>query len=213
MFGMISIWGLFIQFKTWFSRQSDPTPSHLGLTFPWIRMRGDRRSSSFRKEKPAGLSRALSWLSVSTLSRQSRRIFHSQSELHAIHTRPAYSHTHLHAVDRDEDDDDNWVYQPQHKIGERRKDRQQWRVNLRYCHTILFVACFFRCTPTKPCCMFALAAVTKLGAHLNGFLFSLSTRKPVNDLFTCTSKSKKWVTVFLWPLVLCVHILGTSWLP
>ncbi|KAG8011303.1 NHS-like protein 1 [Nibea albiflora] len=82
-------------------------------------MRGDRRSSSFRKEKPAGLSRALSWLSVSTLSRQSRRIFHSQNELHAVHHRHthSYSHTHLHAADKDEGgDDDNWVYQPQHKI-------------------------------------------------------------------------------------------------
>ncbi|GLD70172.1 NHS-like protein 1 isoform X3 [Lates japonicus] len=96
-------------------------------------MRGDRRSASFRKEKPPGLSRALSWLSVSTLSRQSRRIFHSQSELHAVHHRHAYSHshshTHLHAADGDEDDDDdNWVYQPQHKIGEsgtkgRKKER------------------------------------------------------------------------------------------
>ncbi|XP_030261255.1 NHS-like protein 1 isoform X6 [Sparus aurata] len=93
-------------------------------------MRGDRRSSSFRKEKPAGLSRALSWLSVSTLSRQSRRIFHSQSELHAIHTRPAYSHTHLHAVDRDEEDDDNWVYQPQHKIAVSNLDEEsKWTVH------------------------------------------------------------------------------------
>lgn len=83
-------------------------------------MRGERRSASFQKEKPAGLSRALSWLSVSTLSRQSRRVFHSQSELHAIHKRHAYSHshTHLHAAVRDEDDDDSWVYHPQHKIGE-----------------------------------------------------------------------------------------------
>lgn len=84
-------------------------------------MRGDRRSASFRKEKSAGLSRALSWLSVSTLSRQSRRIFHSQNELHAVHNRHAYSHshTHLHSADRDEDDDDDdsWVYHPQHKIG------------------------------------------------------------------------------------------------
>ncbi|XP_049914329.1 NHS-like protein 1 [Epinephelus moara] len=80
-------------------------------------MRGERRSASFRKEKPAGLSRALSWLSVSTLSRQSRRIFHSQNELHSVHNRQSYSHTHLHAADGDEDDDDdNWVYQPQHKI-------------------------------------------------------------------------------------------------
>lgn len=79
-------------------------------------MRGDRRSSSFRKEKPTGLYRAFSWLNVSSLSLQSRRIFHSQSELHNSqkHSR---SHTYLHAADRDEDED-NWVYQPQHKIGE-----------------------------------------------------------------------------------------------
>ncbi|XP_035534319.1 NHS-like protein 1 isoform X3 [Morone saxatilis] len=97
-----------------------------------MRMRGDRRSSSFRKEKPAGLSRALSWLSVSTLSRQSRRIFHSQNELHAIHNRRthSYSHTHLHATDRDEDDDDNWVYQPQHKIAVSNLDEEsKWTVH------------------------------------------------------------------------------------
>uniref|UniRef100_A0AAV2KBJ2 Uncharacterized protein n=1 Tax=Knipowitschia caucasica TaxID=637954 RepID=A0AAV2KBJ2_KNICA len=76
-------------------------------------MRGDRRSSSFRKDKPVGLSRALSWLNVSTLSRQSKRIFHSQGELHGRHT---LSHSHLHTANRD--DDDNWVYQPQHRIGE-----------------------------------------------------------------------------------------------
>ncbi|KAL3052507.1 hypothetical protein OYC64_005115 [Pagothenia borchgrevinki] len=87
-------------------------------------MRGERRSSSFRKEKPAGMSRALSWLSVSTLSRQSRRIFHSQNNLHAVHHRQPHSHSHtrLHAAvrDEDDDDDDNWVYQPQHKRGETR---------------------------------------------------------------------------------------------
>ncbi|XP_070843093.1 NHS-like protein 1 isoform X6 [Chaetodon trifascialis] len=98
-----------------------------------MRMRGDRRSSSFRKEKPAGLSRALSWLSVSTLSRQSRRIFHSQNELHAIHDRQThlYSHTHLHAADGDEeDDDDSWVYQPQHKIAVSNLDEEsKWTVH------------------------------------------------------------------------------------
>ncbi|TNN68638.1 NHS-like protein 1 [Liparis tanakae] len=81
-------------------------------------MRGERRSASLRKEKPAGLSRALSWLSVSTLSRQSRRIFHSQNDLHAAHRRQphSHSHTHLNAAGRAEgDDDDDWVYQPQHK--------------------------------------------------------------------------------------------------
>lgn len=84
-------------------------------------MRGDRRSASFRKEKPAGLSRALSWLNVSNLSRQSRRVFQSQNELNMVHSRHPYSqsHSHLHTSDGDErEDDDNWVYRPQHKIGE-----------------------------------------------------------------------------------------------
>ncbi|KAK5880164.1 hypothetical protein CesoFtcFv8_023219 [Champsocephalus esox] len=92
-------------------------------------MRGERRSSSFRKEKPAGLSRALSWLSVSTLSRQSRRIFHSQNNLHAVHHRQPYSHSHtrLHAAvrDEDDDDDDNWVYHYQHKRGETRNCNEE----------------------------------------------------------------------------------------
>ncbi|XP_029352107.1 NHS-like protein 1 isoform X2 [Echeneis naucrates] len=95
-------------------------------------MRGDRRSASFRKEKPAGLSRALSWLSVSTLSHQSRRIFHSQNELHAVHNRRAcsLSHSHLHAADGDEDDDDDWVYQPQHKIAVSNLDEEsKWTVH------------------------------------------------------------------------------------
>ncbi|XP_058468588.1 NHS-like protein 1 isoform X3 [Solea solea] len=97
-------------------------------------MRGDRRSASFRKEKPVGLSRALSWLSVSTLSRQSRRIFHSQSELHAVHNSHSYSrsHTHLHTADGNEgdDDDDDWVYQPQHKIAVSNLDEEsKWTVH------------------------------------------------------------------------------------
>lgn len=83
-------------------------------------MRGDKRCASFRQEKAAGLSRALSWLSVSSLSRQSRRIFHSQNELHSVHNRQTHSHPRLYAADRDgeEEDQDNWVYQPQHKTGE-----------------------------------------------------------------------------------------------
>lgn len=82
-------------------------------------MRGDRRSASFRKDKPVGLSRALSWLNVSTLSRNSRGVYHSQNQLHSRHT---LSHTHLHRTNGDEHDDDNWVYQPQHKIGEEGND-------------------------------------------------------------------------------------------
>lgn len=96
-----------------------PHPFFRGIT-----MRGDRRCSSFRKEKPAGLSRALSWLSVSNLSRQSRRIFHSQSELHAVHNHQthSFSHTHLYSSDRDKrEDDDDWVYHPQHRKGEGRR--------------------------------------------------------------------------------------------
>ncbi|XP_068197935.1 NHS-like protein 1 isoform X3 [Antennarius striatus] len=94
-------------------------------------MRGDKKCTSFHKDKPAGLSRALSWLSVSTLSRQSRRIFHSQNELHAIHSRPtqSYLHNHLHATDSDEDDD-NWVYHPQHKIAVSNLDEEsKWTVH------------------------------------------------------------------------------------
>lgn len=87
-------------------------------------MRGDKRCSSFRKEKPAGLSRALSWLSVSTLSRQSRRIFHSQYELHSAHNRQTHSHPHLYPADGDEEDEDSWVYQPQHKTGEDGAERE-----------------------------------------------------------------------------------------
>uniref|UniRef100_A0A3B5AVL1 NHS like 1 n=1 Tax=Stegastes partitus TaxID=144197 RepID=A0A3B5AVL1_9TELE len=89
-------------------------------------MRGDRRSSSFRKEKPPGLSRALSWLSVSTLSRQSRRIFHSQNELHVVHNR-----SHLHAANGDEDgDDENWVYHPQHRRAVSNLDEEsKWTVH------------------------------------------------------------------------------------
>lgn len=82
-------------------------------------MRGDKRCGSFRKEKPAGLSRALSWLNVSSISRQSRRIFHSQNELHSAHNHQTRSHPHRYGPDRDEEEDeDNWVYQPQHKTGE-----------------------------------------------------------------------------------------------
>nr|XP_057912094.1 NHS-like protein 1 isoform X3 [Doryrhamphus excisus] len=95
-------------------------------------MRGDRRSSSFQKEKPAGLSRAFSWLSVSNLSRQSRHIFHSQNELHVVHNRrPSSQHPHRdrHASD-ESDDDDNWVYQPQHKIAVSNLDEEsKWTVH------------------------------------------------------------------------------------
>ncbi|CAL8312759.1 unnamed protein product [Lota lota] len=80
-------------------------------------------------DKPAvGLTRALSWLNVSTLSRQTRRLFRSQSELRppapgrrAPRSQPrSRSHAHLHAGGEGEDgggggNDDDWVYEPQHR--------------------------------------------------------------------------------------------------
>ncbi|XP_045066137.1 NHS-like protein 1 isoform X3 [Coregonus clupeaformis] len=85
-------------------------------------MRRDRSSGSFRKvrkEKSEGLSRALSWLSVSSLSRQTRRIFRSQSELNThSHTHShthSRSHSHLHPGEAEEEDDEDWVYEPQHR--------------------------------------------------------------------------------------------------
>ncbi|XP_037305654.2 NHS-like protein 1 isoform X3 [Pungitius pungitius] len=97
-------------------------------------MRGERRCASFRKDKPVGLSRALSWLNVSTLSRQTRRIFHSQNELHVAHNRRTHSHTHLNAADREEgeeaEDEEEWVYRPQHRIAVSNLDEEsKWTVH------------------------------------------------------------------------------------
>ncbi|KAM4529150.1 NHS-like protein 1 isoform 3-T3 [Fundulus diaphanus] len=92
-------------------------------------MRGDRRSASFQKEKPAGLSRALSWLNMSPLSHQGRRLFHSQSDLHVVPNRRWRSHPHVPQKDEDGDDDD-WVYRPQHKIAVSNLDEEsKWTVH------------------------------------------------------------------------------------
>uniref|UniRef100_A0A3Q2NN86 NHS like 1 n=1 Tax=Fundulus heteroclitus TaxID=8078 RepID=A0A3Q2NN86_FUNHE len=92
-------------------------------------MRGDRRSASFQKEKPAGLSRALSWLNMSPLSHQGRRLFHSQSDLHVVPNRRSRSHPHVPRKDEDGDDDD-WVYRPQHKIAVSNLDEEsKWTVH------------------------------------------------------------------------------------
>ncbi|XP_077409414.1 NHS-like protein 1 isoform X3 [Vanacampus margaritifer] len=86
-------------------------------------MRGDRRTS----EKPARLWRALSWLSVSTFSRQSRHVFHSQNELHLVHNRrpcqepPSHHDRHATAA---------CVYQPQHKTAVSSLDEEsKWTVH------------------------------------------------------------------------------------
>ncbi|KAJ8410201.1 hypothetical protein AAFF_G00201820 [Aldrovandia affinis] len=72
-------------------------------------MRRERSSGSFRRdgrERTASIPRALSWLSLSTLSRQTRRIFRSQGELAAGQRQEGAQ------------DDDDWVYRPQHRKGE-----------------------------------------------------------------------------------------------
>lgn len=108
-------------------------------------MRGDKRCGSFREEKPAGLSRALSWLSVSSISRQSRRIFHSQNELHSAHNHQTHSRPHLYGPDRDEEEDeDNWVYQPQHKTGED-EHRQRYPLQI-----IVYRRLHSSCRKTRP---------------------------------------------------------------
>ncbi|XP_058611058.1 NHS-like protein 1 isoform X3 [Onychostoma macrolepis] len=87
-------------------------------------MMRDKRSGSFRRdrdkaEKAAPISRALSWLSVSSLSQQTRKLFRSQTSLHR------HSHT-PHGVD----EDDDWVYEPQHYIAVSNLDEEKkWTVH------------------------------------------------------------------------------------
>ncbi|XP_019729263.1 NHS-like protein 1 isoform X3 [Hippocampus comes] len=94
-------------------------------------MRGDRRPP----EKPAKLSRALSWFSLSTLSRQNRHIFYSQNELHVVHdhrsSQEQHSHPDCRATSPDTGGDtDDWVYQPQHKIAVSNLDEEsKWTVH------------------------------------------------------------------------------------
>ncbi|XP_036405492.1 NHS-like protein 1 isoform X2 [Megalops cyprinoides] len=84
-------------------------------------MRRDRSSGSFRKEgkeRAASIPRALSWLSLSSLSRQTRRIFRSQGELAAG------------PPGEPEEDDDDWVYTPQHRKAVSNLDEEsKWTVH------------------------------------------------------------------------------------
>lgn len=181
-------------------------------------MRGDRRSSSFRKEKPAGLSRALSWLSVSTLSHQSRRIFHSQSELHAAHTRPAYSHTHLHTADGDGDEDeDNWVYQPQHKIGESGEEVRAWQATW-----LTFQLPWFRYKtvdgdpPQHIVCFAWLHHNFTQCLEITQWIFVLALHQEATKrlvyLHKQANKQRSGSLSFYGPLVLHLCVLDTSWL-
>ncbi|XP_035278043.1 NHS-like protein 1 isoform X3 [Anguilla anguilla] len=81
-------------------------------------MRRERTSGSFRRdgrEKAPSIPRALSWLGLSTLTRQTRRIFRSQGEL--VAGRPGQ-------------DDDDWVYVPQHRRAVSNLDEEsRWTVH------------------------------------------------------------------------------------
>lgn len=61
-----------------------------------------------KKEKSVSVTRAFSWLSGSTLSRQTRKLFRSHNDLNTL----------SHTAQRDQEKgDDDWVYEPQHYIG------------------------------------------------------------------------------------------------
>lgn len=77
-------------------------------------MRKEKHSGSVskqrdKKEKATSVTRALSWLSGSSLSRRTRKLFRSHSDLNSISHRDQ---------EKGGDDDDDWVYEPQHYIGE-----------------------------------------------------------------------------------------------
>lgn len=78
-------------------------------------MRKEKHSGSLRrerdkKEKAATVTRTLSWLSGSSLSRQTRKLFRSHNDLNTL--------SRTEHRDQVKGDDDDWVYEPQHYIGE-----------------------------------------------------------------------------------------------
>ncbi|MCI4389540.1 hypothetical protein PGIGA_G00099220 [Pangasianodon gigas] len=89
-------------------------------------MRKEKPSGSLgrerdKKEKAASVTRALSWLSGSSLSRRTRKLFRSHNDLNAI----------SHTAHRDQGkDDDDWVYEPQHYIAVSNLDEEsKWTVH------------------------------------------------------------------------------------
>lgn len=71
----------------------------------WEKMKKESSSSSFRfKSNPGSLSRAVSWINFSTLSKQTKRLFRSDGELTSI-------------CGQQVEEDENWTYRPQHRNG------------------------------------------------------------------------------------------------
>lgn len=79
-----------------------------GLLFFKEKMKQESSSKSLRfKSNPGSLSRAVSWINFSTLSKQTKRLFRSDGELTSI-------------CDGDQvEEDENWIYRPQHRNGDR----------------------------------------------------------------------------------------------
>ncbi|XP_062858598.1 NHS-like protein 1 [Trichomycterus rosablanca] len=73
-----------------------------------------------KKEKAASVSRALSWLSGSSLSRQTRKLFRSHNDLSTL----------SRTAGQKQEDEDDWVYQPQHYIAVSNLDEEsKWTVH------------------------------------------------------------------------------------
>ncbi|MBN3273212.1 NHSL1 protein, partial [Polyodon spathula] len=83
-------------------------------------MRRGRSSGSFRKEKKekmTSISRALSWINFSTLTRHTRLLFHSSGELSS-------------GQQGEGEDDEDWVYAPLHrKAVSNLDDESKWTVH------------------------------------------------------------------------------------
>ncbi|KAI5090667.1 NHS-like protein 1 isoform X7 [Silurus meridionalis] len=89
-------------------------------------MRKEKRSGSMskerdKKERTTSVSRAFSWISGSSLSRQTRKLFRSHNDLNTL----------SHTAHRDQDkDDEDWVYEPQHYIAVSNLDEEsKWTVH------------------------------------------------------------------------------------
>ncbi|XP_060722355.1 NHS-like protein 1 isoform X2 [Tachysurus vachellii] len=90
-------------------------------------MRKEKHSGSLRKErdkkeKAATVTRTLSWLSGSSLSRQTRKLFRSHNDLNTL--------SRTEHRDQVKGDDDDWVYEPQHYIAVSNLDEEsKWTVH------------------------------------------------------------------------------------
>lgn len=72
----------------------------------WKKMKKEGSSGSFRlKSNPGSLSRAVSWINFSSLSRQTKRLFRSDGELSVCGQQV-------------EADDENWTYRTQPRKGD-----------------------------------------------------------------------------------------------